>query len=460
MSLLLADVEVDGRLTDVLIRAGLVVEVGPGLSATVDAVIDGQGGALIPGLHDHHLHLLALATARTSVSCGPPEVRDLAGLARALGSAADGDGWIRGVGYHEAVAGPLDRTMLDALVPDRPVRVQHRGGALWTLNSRALDAVRHALDTSPDVERDDQGEPTGRLWRYDSRLRPALPAVRPDLAAVGRELATCGMTGVTDATPDLDAGAVELLASAVANGELPVRLTVLGAGDDQLPEGIRSGPRKIMLRDHDLPSYDVLREAIATERAAHRPVAVHCVTRESLVLTLAVIEDVGALAGDRIEHAAVVPPEMIGPMARAGLAVVTQPGLLATRGDDYLRDVHPDDIPLLYRHAGLVVAGVPVAVSSDAPFGPLDPWAAIAAAVNRTSPDGTVIGREEQVDARTALSGYLTSPSAPGGPPRRVAPGAVADLCLLHTDLDTALHELDRSVVRTTVLGGRLIGER
>lgn len=459
MSLLFVDVEVDGRPTDVLIRAGRVVEVRPGLAGTADAVIDGRGGALIPGLHDHHLHLLALATARTSVSCGPPDVRNLAGLARALGSVAEDDGWIRGVGYHEAVAGPLDRTMLDALVPDRPVRVQHRGGALWMLNSRALDVVRHVLDTSPDVERDDRGKPTGRLWRYDSRLRPALPAVRPDLAAVGRELASFGMTGVTDATPDLDAGAVDLLAGAVANGDLPVRLVALGAGAAKLPAGIRSGPRKIMLRDHDLPSYDELRATIAAEHTAHRPVAVHCVTRESLVLTLAVIDDVGVIAGDRIEHAAVVPPSLIGSMAGAGLAVVTQPGLLATRGDDYLRDVHPDDVPHLYPHAGLVAAGVPVAVSSDAPFGPLDPWAAITAAVNRASPDGTVIGQDERVDARTALSGYLTSPSAPGGPPRRVTPGAVADLCLLHVDLDTALHELDPSVVRTTVLGGRLIGE-
>ncbi|WP_229758442.1 hypothetical protein [Peterkaempfera bronchialis] len=43
--------------------------------------------------------------------------------------------WVRGVGYHESVAGPLDRDRLDALVAHRPVRVQHRSGALWILNS-------------------------------------------------------------------------------------------------------------------------------------------------------------------------------------------------------------------------------------------------------------------------------------------------------------------------------------
>ena len=34
--------------------------------------------------------------------------------------------WLRGTGYHESVAGELDRHALDRWVPARPVRVQHR----------------------------------------------------------------------------------------------------------------------------------------------------------------------------------------------------------------------------------------------------------------------------------------------------------------------------------------------
>ena len=46
-----------------------------------------------------------------------------ADLARALAAADVGsDGWIRAVGYHEAVAGPLDRAALGDLVAALPVR--------------------------------------------------------------------------------------------------------------------------------------------------------------------------------------------------------------------------------------------------------------------------------------------------------------------------------------------------
>ena len=64
-------------------------------------MVDAAGGALLPGLHDHHVHLMAMAAARDSVDVGT------AGLA-ALRT-APGDDWVRAVGYHESIAGPLDR---------------------------------------------------------------------------------------------------------------------------------------------------------------------------------------------------------------------------------------------------------------------------------------------------------------------------------------------------------------
>ena len=41
-----------------------------------EPLLDAAGGAVLPGLHDHHIHLYAAAAARASVSCGPPEVAD------------------------------------------------------------------------------------------------------------------------------------------------------------------------------------------------------------------------------------------------------------------------------------------------------------------------------------------------------------------------------------------------
>lgn len=458
MSLLFRDIEVDGCRVDVRTVGAQVSELGTRLPTDGSQVIDGRAGALIPGLHDHHLHLLALAAASKSVDCAPPAVRTADQLGAALSAAPAEDTWVRAIGYHESVAGPLDRHVLDRLAPGRPVRIQYRSGALWVLNSLALAEVRHVLDGTADVERDERGEPTGRLWRYDARLRPALPTAAPDLVTIGRRLAGYGLTGVTDATPDLDDEAVTLIAEALRSGALRTHVSLLGAPTGALlPADLTTGPRKLLLRDHDLPTYDELLAEIAETHARGRAVAVHCVTRESLLLTLAVLDEAGPLDGDRIEHAGVVPEGIGSWIARQGLRVVTQPDFLRTRGDDYLRDADPQDVPWLYPWAALKEAGVRTVGSSDAPFGGLDPWQVMRSAVRRTTAEGRVIGSGERVDAAIALAGYLSRPEDPGGPVRRVAPGARADLCLLRQPLDAVLADPDAGQVRLVTFAGDVV---
>ena len=425
MTLLLADVELEGDLVDVRVAGGKVVEIGRSLSSA-GQVIEGRGGSLLPGLHDHHLHLFALAAALQSVDCS----QSLDGLA----TATPREGWVRGFG----VAGSPSRHELDDVRRDVPVRVQHRGGAMWVLNSAALREVASVLDDSGDVERDTMGQPTGRLFRYDARLRDVLPSTPPDLSVVVAQLHRYGITGVTDATPDLMPEAVATLTSVAG-----LSVTLLGGAE---------GPRKLLLRDHDLPTYADLLAIVEETRAAGRPVAVHCVTRESLVLTLAVLREVGSVPGDRIEHAAVVPPELTADIRDLDLAVVTQPSFLRLRGDDYLRDVDPVDVPCLYPYASLIEAGVRVTASSDAPYGELDPWRSIQDATQRMSGSGQILGVTERVSFEVALAGYLSPPQDPGGPPRRVTVGSRADLCLL-----TGNPGAEGSRVRAVVAGGRLV---
>ena len=437
MTVLIRNVEVAGRVCDVRIRGGRVAEIGRGLTAGRQAeVVYGRGGALIPGLHDRHLHVLALAAAARSLDLA--QVRTPGQMAAALGNTAERTGgatlpWLRAVGYHESIAGRLDRWALDRLAGERPTRVQHRSGALWILNSAALRLIR--LDDSMDIERDARGEPTGRLWRYDERLRHQLPKQAPDVHALGSRLTRYGITSITDATPDTDAPAVRAIA------ELPQHVTFLGASAP-VPEGSLLGPRKIMLRDHDLPDYEQLRQLVLAARHENRAVAVHCVTRVSVLLTLAVLDDVGRWPQDRIEHAAVVPD----PALLSGLTVVTQPAFVSTRGDDYVRDVEPDDVPHLYPFASLLDAGVRVHASSDAPFGPLDPWEVIRAARDRTTCSGAVLGAAERVSARTALTSYWSQP--------RIAPGMRADLCLLGAPMAEVLREPDSSQVQAVWIDG------
>jgi predicted amidohydrolase YtcJ len=429
-----------GSGVDVLVHNGRVTAIGT-VEEAVDAEINCEGGALLPGLHDHHLHLLAVAAAAESVQCG---VRSRNDLGHALRSAAPRDGWVRGVGYDDGLLGDLDRASLDEMRPDVPVRVQHRSGALWVLNSAAVAALALADVDLDGVERDATGRPTGRLWRVDGWLRDRLPAAPPDLGRLGQQLNAYGLTGVTDATPCLSDGSIRLLGDA----GLAQRVVLLGD-----PSG--SGPWKVVVADHDLPCPDELRATIAQVRP--RAVALHCVTRAALVVAVAALREGGAVPGDRIEHAAVCPPELAAAIGELGVTVVTQPSLVARRGDEYLDRVDPPDTEYLWPFASLLAAGVPVGCSSDAPYGDLDPWRTIAAAADRTTASGRVVASAECVSPARALAGFLTIPDAPGGPVRTVHTGVPADLVLLDRPLTDALRAPAAEHVRMTMIDGRVV---
>jgi predicted amidohydrolase YtcJ len=95
--------------------------------------------------------------------------------------------------------------------------------------------------------------------------------------------------------------------------------------------------------------------------------------------------------------------------------------------------------------------------SSDAPFGPLDPWRAIAAAADRRTRTGDAVGPAEAIDGHRSLARFLSPLDAPGGPPRAVAPGVPADLCLLDLPLARALAEPSSDGVRATWIAGALV---
>jgi predicted amidohydrolase YtcJ len=462
-SLLLRDAEIDSaRRGDIRID-GVIAEVAPTLNRMVgEQVIDCAGGAVLTGLCDHHLHLHAMAAARSSVRCGPPQVRDAAGLAAVLRAAGpDENGWIRGTGYVESVAGDLDAAALDAMRRDVPIRIQHRSGALWVLNSPGLAAAGAVGATASHlgVERDADGRVTGRLWRADDWLRERLGQRSfPSLAPVGAELFGYGITAVTDATPDLDDAAIKSISDAMVRGELPPRVQLLGVPlSASIPPtpGLGVGPYKIVLADSGMLTYPELAGRITAAHEAGRAVAVHCVTPEALVLLLAALREVGTRQGDRIEHGGIVPEDVIDDLAHVGVRVVTQPGFLADRGDDFLRDLPAGEHADLYRCGSLLGAGVRVALSSDAPYGPLDPWAVMAAAVSRQTAAGRVAGAGERITAGQALAGYLGPPDDPGGAPRRVAVGSPADLVVLRVPLAALPGCSDP--VRAVLAAGRLV---
>jgi predicted amidohydrolase YtcJ len=408
---------------------------GPGLRPeSGEDVVDGRGGALLPGLHDHHVHLLAMAAADRSVRLDSA-LDSTAALRQADRTLPPGE-WLRAVGWagdeHD-----LDRDVLDAVVPDRPVRVQHRSGALWVLNSAALRRV--GVD-----------EPSGQLFGADALLRDRIDPEPPDLAAVGRRLASYGVTGVTDATPFVDMSGPSLVAAA----DLPQRVVLTGAPEldvDNGPVAVDWGPAKVVLADHALPPLDTVVELFEAARSRDRTVAVHSVTVASLVLALAAWDQVGVRPGDRVEHGAVIPADLVPRLADLRLTVVTQPNFVVEREEQYRAEVDPHEQDSLYRCRTLIDAGVPVAFGTDAPFGDADPWRAIAAAVRRELVPG------ERVDPATALGRFLTPPLEPGCRPRRIQPGERADLCLLHEPLSAALRNPSADLVAATVHDANVI---
>jgi predicted amidohydrolase YtcJ len=448
----------------VRISAGRISAIGPDLPFVADdRILDAVGGAVLPGLHDHHVHLFATAAARESIRLGPPEVDDRdrfgATLRNADRNLPEG-AWLRGIAYHESVAGPLDRHALDSLVPGRPVRVQHRTGSQWILNTRALEALSVSATDDRGIERDAGGEPTGRLIRMDRWLADVLGREPPGLASVSEEAARFGITGFTDATPFSDVGQLDRLADSASRREVRQRLSVMTAPEARTADSgeLQIGPVKVLLDDAALPDFDVFRQTVAESHRVGRAVAVHCVTRVQLVLTAAVLEDSGTIPGDRIEHGSVIPPEVIPTLATLGVTVVTNPGLIYERGDTYRTEVAPEDQQSLYRCATLRAAGVGVAAGTDAPFGSPDPWAAARASTSRKTRSGTVLGPLERIDAASALSLFFGSAETPAQP-RSVSPGAPGDLCVLFTPRRESLRELRAENVAATIVAGEVIAD-
>lgn len=454
-----AEINLDRRV-DVRIAQGLITAIAPSLEVQVgEEVIDALGNALLPGLNDHHVHLYAFAAAQASVQCGPPQVKDTGALRRSLQQAASSLSagcWLRGIGYHESVAGEIDRDWLDAVVPDHPVRIQQRTGRLWILNSRALQAINAEHDLSAPLERVN-GRATGRLYDGDAWLRQYTSRTRPSLHQVSRMFASHGITGVTDTSYQNGPADYEAFAQARASGELLQDLRVMGdASLDDLRDrdGIVRGEHKFHLHDHDLPDFEVLCEDIRRSHRKGRAAAFHCVTRTDLVFALGALKEAGSIMGDRIEHAAIVPPELMDEIRALGLIVVTQPHFIAERGDEYLQDVAREDQPWLYRLRGFLDDDVPLAAGSDVPYGSANPWAAMQAAVTRRSQSGVTMAVEESLSPEEALSLFLAPLHSPGASSRHIRVGEPADLCLLTMNWNKACADLSQVEVRRTWKNG------
>lgn len=463
--MLIRQATVNGAIADVRVSKVVEAIAGELVPLSGEQVLEAEGGELLPGLHDHHIHLYASAAAHSSLDCHVGTVEPDFGRQRLAEQIAayPGLGWIRGINYHEQQLGELDRWMLDDLCSHRPLRIQHRSGKVWVCNSLALSQLGFDRGDKIDgVEVDTKGRPTGRIVRSDElmaeRLRDIGESASPDIGRMSRELVRLGIVSVTDTSASNDRTSVANFRLLQEQGILHQHVQVMGNDD------LDAGYLKILLDEDRLPPLDQLVGRINRARRKGRNVAFHCVTHLELVFALAVLEDAAPpIAGfDRIEHGAMVDDYMAQRLAQMNMPVITQPGFLYAKGDQYLQDLSAAEQEGLYRYRGLVEHGVSVVASSDAPYGPVNPWQVIASAANRTTHTGAPITPREQVEPEEALGGYLT-PSAELNVKRSFAElseiniGKAADLCVLQGQWRNLRHCPEKTVVRATLIGGSVV---
>mgnify|MGYP001290625228 CR=1 FL=1 len=157
----------------------------------------------------------------------------------------------------------------------------------------------------------------------------------------------------------------------------------------------------------------------------------------------------------RIEHASVVPPELIPRLARLGACVSTQPLFVHSEKDWLHRRLGAERARQVYPLRALVEAGVLVAGASDAPVESVDVLHAIQCCVTREGFETQQALRPEQaLDLFTRNAARLQFEETEKG---TLAPGKRADLVVLSdSPLEVPPDRIAGIRVLRTVCGGRI----
>ncbi len=489
------------------IAAGRIVAVGGRREVTADAapgarVVDAAGAAVIPGIHDFHLHLTGMARARRQVDLASALDADaLLGIVAATTSRLPAGAWLTGGRWQEAILrGAIAR--LAAAVGDRPAYIVARDGhSAWASPAAlAIAGIDGADDPSGGiVERAVGGTPTGVL-----RERAMLPVAHRASQLEGSGLAEAmsetvgellgwGVSGATDAGDyDAERGAGEHAdlgesfsraweARDRIDGRLRVTLDIPTAAipaalDARLVSGAQLADTSTMrfgwaklYADGTLgsrtaalfappscgPDADlgILRlspeEMLATVTAAREAgigIAAHAIGDRAAATVLDAFAAAPArrhgAPPDRLEHAQLVRPVDQARFATLDATASVQPIHVPSDRDTADR-CWEGRVGHAYAYRSLIDAGARLALGTDAPIESAHPWRNLHAAVRRHAPGD---GREpwtpgERLPAPIALAGMTVGPALAMGATDEghLAPGARADVAVLSCDLATLL---------------------
>ena len=200
-----------------------------------------------------------------------------------------------------------------------------------------------------------------------------------------------------------------------------------------------------------------LRDLLARAHRGGLEVATHAIGDAAVAEALAAYAETGAIGS--VEHAQMVGRDDVRRMAELGIRASVQPAhLLDDR--DLTEQVWPGRAERCFAFRWMLDDGVELALGSDAPVSPLDPWLAIAAAVHRSADDRGPWHGEQGLTPAEALAA-----SVDGQP--TVGVGSPGDLVLLDADplavgADSAAtgHALQHMSVALTAVGGRVVHTR
>lgn len=464
---------------DVHLAAGRIIDIAPaGGLPRRGAVFDADGGWLIPGLWDHHVHTVQWALVAQREPLG--DVTSAAEAAARMGAAPVlADGRRVGTGFRDALwPDAMTLAVLDATTGDTPTYLINADVHSVWLNSAALHREGHPLDETGVLRE----EPAFEISR---RLNAADPLVGDELVGVALQTAASrGIVGVVDLdmawnaeawARRLDAG---FDTTRIRFGIYPPQLERalaegLASGGALDARGlVRVGPLKVITdgslgtrtaacshaypgdpHNHGLLTVapDVLVELMVRATGGGLQCAVHAIGDVANSHALDAFASTGATG--TIEHAQLVAHADIPRFGRLGVGASVQPEH-AIDDRDLTDTIWATQTGIPYALRSLATAGANLLFGSDAPVAPLDPWAAMAAAVFRTR-DGRPPWRpSEGVDAATALAASTEGGSLSGS---ALSPGVVADLVVIDRDpLSVSEKELRATAARATMIEGRL----
>ncbi|MEX0925739.1 MAG: amidohydrolase family protein, partial [Dehalococcoidia bacterium] len=166
----------------------------------------------------------------------------------------------------------------------------------------------------------------------------------------------------------------------------------------------------------------------------------------------------------RIEHCAMLPPDLLERVVEQGIIPSMQPVFFWEFGDGYIQNYGRQRADYMFRSGTLTKRGVIVAGGSDTPVTDHNPLLAISEAMTRETMNGDVCGPDEKVDLDTALrfhtinGAYASFEDHIKG---SIEPGKLADVVVLSRDLrDYSPHDVRDVKVEATYVDGKVAYKR